>query len=93
MMATLAHRGIRPCTRVWLLLLTLTFATYAAAQLGLQGKGLILGVLTLAIIKGQLVTDYFMGLRQVSGFWRPVLSAYLLIVGGLIAAAFLLPQG
>jgi cytochrome c oxidase subunit 4 len=85
--------ALRPCTLVWLLLLTLTFATYAASQLGLQGQGLILGVLILAIIKGQLVTDHFMGLRRVSGFWRPLLSAYLLIVGGLIATAFLLPQG
>lgn len=84
---------LRPCTQVWLLLLTLTFATYAAAQLGLQGKGLVLGVLAIALIKGQLVTDRFMGLRQVSGFWRPLLSAYLFIVGGLIATAFLLPQG
>lgn len=87
------HSGLRPCTLIWLLLLVLTFATYASAQLGLQGKGLILGVLTLAIIKGHLVTDHFMGLRQVSGFWRPLLATYFLIVGGLIAAAFLLPQG
>jgi hypothetical protein len=76
-----------------LTLIALTFATYAAAQFGLQGKGLVLGVLTLAIIKGQLVADAFMGLRRVKGFWRPLFSAYLLIIGGLIAAAFLLPQG
>jgi cytochrome c oxidase subunit 4 len=88
------NRGLlRPCTLIWLLLIALTFATYAAAQFGLQGKGLVLGVLALAILKGQLVGDAFMGLRQVKGFWRPLLSAYLLIVGGLIATAFLLPQG
>jgi cytochrome c oxidase subunit IV len=92
-METLKHRGLRPCTLVWLLLLTLTVATYAAAQLGLQGKGLILGVLALAIIKGQLVVDHFMGLRRVGSFWRPLLGSYLLLVGGLIATAFLLPQG
>ena len=84
---------LRPCTIIWLLLIILTFATYAAAELGLQGKGLVLGVLTLAIIKGQLVSDYFMGLRRVRGFWRPLLAAYFLIVGGLIVTAFLLPQG
>lgn len=88
------NRGLlRPCTLIWLLLIALTFATYAAAQFGLQGKGLVLGVLVLAMLKGQLVGDAFMGLRRVKGFWRPLLSAYLLIVGGLIATAFLLPQG
>lgn len=92
-METLKHRGLRPCTLVWLLLLTLTVATYAAAQLGLQGKGLILGVLALAIIKGQLVVDHFMGLRRVGSFWRPLLGSYLFVVGTLIATAFLLPQG
>ncbi len=80
-------------TLVWLLLLALSLATYAAAVLGLQAKALVLGVLVIALIKGQLVCDWFMGLRQVHGFWRPVLSGYLLIIGSFIAAAFLLPQG
>ncbi len=87
------HRLIRPCTLIWLLLITLTFATYVAAELGLQGKGLVVGVLAIAMFKGQLVADWFMGIRRVGGFWRPVLSGYLLIVGSFIAAAFLLPQG
>ena len=87
------YRLLRPCTGIWLLLVALTFATYAAAELGLQGKGLVLGVLVIAIIKGQLVADRFMALRWVRGFWRPVLTGYFLIVGSLIAIAFLLPQG
>ena len=88
------HHGlIRPCTLIWLLLLVLTFMTYAAAELGLQGKELVLGVLVIALITGQLVSDWFMGLRRVRGFWRPVLGGYFLIVGSLIAVAFLLPQG
>jgi cytochrome c oxidase subunit IV len=87
------HTGLRPCTLIWLLLLALSVATYAAAQLGLEGKGLILGVLALAIIKGQLVADHFMGLRRVGSFWRPLLGGYLFVVGTLIATAFLLPQG
>ena len=87
------HRLLRPCTGIWLVLIALTFITYAAAELGLQGQGLVLGVLVIAIIKGQLVADRFMGLRWVRGFWRPVLTGYLLIVGSFIAIAFLLPQG
>lgn len=88
-----AQAPLRPCTLIWLLLLTLTFATYAAAQVGLQGQGLILGVLVLALLKGQMVADAFMGLRRVRGFWRPVIIGYFIIVGAFIAGAFLLPQG
>ena len=84
---------LRPCTVIWLLLLTLTVVTYVAAEWGLQGEGLVAGVLLIALFKGQLVADWFMGLRRVGSFWRPVLSGYLLIVGSFIAAAFLLPQG
>ncbi len=80
-------------TLIWLALLALTFTTYAAAQLGLEGRGLVIGVLTIALIKGKLVADWYMGLRWVNGFWRPSLTLYLLTVGGLIATAFLLPQG
>ncbi len=87
------HTLLRPCTVIWLLLLALTFTTYAAAELGLQGKGLVIGVLAIALIKGQLVADWFMGLRRVGSFWRPVLIGYLLVAGSLIAVAFLLPQG
>ncbi len=83
----------RPCTGFWLLLIALSLVTYLAAELGLQGKSLVLGVLLLAIIKGQLVADGFMGLRHVGSFWRPLLTGYLFIVGSFIAAAFLLPQG
>lgn len=81
---------LRPCTRTWLIMLVLTFITYAVARLGLSGDGLMLGVLAIAIVKGQLVVDHFMGLKRVRGFWRPLLSAYLLILGAALAGAFFL---
>ncbi len=92
-MAKVNLRLLRPCTVIWLLLLALTFTTYAAAELGLQGEGLVIGVLAIALIKGQLIADWFMGLRRVGSFWRPVFIGYFLLVGSLIAVAFLLPQG
>lgn len=84
---------LRPCTRTWLLMLGLTFVTYAIARLGLSGEGLMLGVLAIALFKGQLVVDHFMGLRRVRGFWRPLLTAYLLLLGAALAGAFFLSQG
>ena len=81
---------LRPCTRTWLIMLVLTFITYAVAQLGLSDKTLMIGVLAIALFKGQLVVDQFMGLRQVRGFWRPLLTTYLLLVGVALAGAFFL---
>jgi hypothetical protein len=34
-----------------------------------------------------------MELRRVRGFWRPLLSAYLFILGAALAGAFFLSQG
>lgn len=81
--------GIRPCTAVWLFLMALTVVTYAAGWMGITGTGLIISVLIIAIVKAQLVADSFMGLRRVRGFWRPLITGYLLTVGGLIAVAFM----
>lgn len=82
---------LRPCTLIWLLLMALTCATYALGQMGLEGRGLILAVLGIALLKGHLIIDWYMGLRWVSGFWRPLLGLYLVTIGLLIAVAFLLP--
>ena len=82
---------LRPCTLIWLLLLALTIATYLLAQLGLEGRSLILSVLAFALIKGNLIADWYMGLRNVSGFWRPIFVLYLVMIGLFISVAFLLP--
>lgn len=80
----------RPCTLTWLTMLGLTFVTYAVGRLGLSGQWLMLGVLAIALFKGQLVVDRFMGLRRIRGFWRPLLSLYLLLLGTALAGAFFL---
>ena len=79
---------IRPCTWVYVFLMLLTFATYLIGVSELSGIGISLAVLGFALIKGQLIGDYFMGLKSVSGFWRWVIFIWLFIPGGLIAIAF-----
>ena len=78
-----------PCTSTWTLLLVLTLASL---RLGASGSGpaLVMAVLALTLIKGQLIADYFMGLRRVRSLWRAAMFAYLLVVGGLIATAYLI---
>ncbi|MCB1801579.1 MAG: cytochrome C oxidase subunit IV family protein [Gammaproteobacteria bacterium] len=85
-----SRRLIRPCTWVYLALMLLTLLTWAIGRLGMGGLWLSLFVLLLALIKGGLIGDWFMGLRQVRGLWRWVVVVWLLLPGALIAAAFLL---
>jgi hypothetical protein len=48
----------------------------------------MLGLLFIALVKGQLVAHYFMGLRHTSWLWRGIILGYFLVVGGLIAIAY-----
>lgn len=82
--------GIRACTWVWLIMIVLTLVTYLIGQAGLGGLSVSLTVLGLALVKGQLVGDFFMGLKRVRGFWRWPVTLWLLIPGGLVTAAFVL---
>ena len=80
----------RSATRVYLLLLILTTVTLGVGHAGAGGLGVSLAVLGLALLKGQLIGDYFMGLKGIRGPWRWVISIWLLFVGALIASAFVL---
>jgi len=82
-------RGLRPCTIVYLVLMSLTGVTYMVGELGLTGLSAALPILFLALLKGQLVGDYFMGLKNVRGAWRWVVFLWLLIPGTLITIAFI----
>jgi len=80
---------IRPCTRIWLLLMGLSCVTYLVGASAIEGLWAALLVLGFAILKGQLIGDFYMGLRWVSGLWRWAVLLWLLVPGGLITAAFL----
>lgn len=75
-------------TLVWLVLVALTMTTYAMGESGMAGEGAMLGLLLIALVKGQMVANYFMGLRHVALGWRAVILAYFMIVGGFIALAY-----
>lgn len=73
---------------VWLVLVALTVGTWILGETGLGGP-LVIAVLLLSIsIKGQLVADAFMGMRNVSTMWRFVVSGWLLFVVGFIGLAY-----
>jgi len=81
---------IRPCTWTYLALVLLTGVTWAIGRAGLGGLSVSLLVLAIALFKGQLIGDWFMGLSAVRGIWRWVIVIWLLIFGGLIGLAFVL---
>lgn len=77
-------------TWIWVGLSALTIATYTIGETGLAGQSVMLMLLAIALVKGQMVANYFMGLRHTRWLWRIIILAYFLIVGGLIALAYLL---
>lgn len=76
-------------TVIWLILVALTVATFSIGEVGLSGKNTILLLLAIAMIKSQMVANYFMGLRKTRLLWRSIMFGYFVIVGGLIALAYL----
>ena len=82
--------GLRACTWVWIIMMLLSLATYIIGQQGLSGLRISLLVLAFALLKGQLVGMYYMGLGQLRGFWRWPITLWLIIPGGLISTAFIL---
>ena len=77
-------------TVIWLLLVALTVATFSIGEAGMAGKNIMLILLSIAMIKSQIVANYFMALRQTKLIWRLVMLLYFVIVGSLIALAYLI---
>ena len=75
-------------TAIWLVLVVLTAATYAAGMFPIAGRPLIYGVLVIALLKGYLIAWHYMGMAQAGALWRAILGGWLAVVGLLIAAAF-----
>jgi hypothetical protein len=71
----------------------LTLSTWGIAVAGMRGLGASLLVLGIALLKGHLIGDWFMGLRGLGGLWRWAILLWLLMVGGLVTAAFVMARG
>lgn len=78
----------RAATLIWLALLLLTLVSFSLGEVAHPGAlaVAVIGIVTFA--KGKLVLDYFMGLRQVGGLFRYLLTGWLIMVLSLIALAF-----
>lgn len=88
-----SRRWIRPCTKVWLVLMVLTLVTLAIGQRGLMGMPVVGFLMVMTFIKGQMVADYFMELKRVAWRWRIIILLYMIIVCSLISTAYYISVG
>lgn len=77
-------------TVIWLLLVFLSTLGVLAVKAGLSGLLFSLVLLLMAGWKIQLISDWYMGLREVRLFWRMIIFVWLLVVIALITIAFAL---
>lgn len=77
-------------TLIWVALVAMTLLTFSIGEAGMAGRQVMLGLLLIALVKGQMVANYFMGLRHVGFWWRALVLCYFVIVGGLVAVAYLI---
>jgi len=76
---------------VWIILATLTLFAFLLGYLKIISTFFVAVLLFTTFIKGQLVIDYFMGLKNVSWKYRIIPTLWLSIVIILIAVAYYLP--
>ncbi len=69
---------------VWFLLVVVTLSMYLLSSHQYSQQMLAALMLLAAWFKGQLIIDYFMGLRRVALRWRLIVSLWLVIVLGCI---------
>ena len=76
---------------IYILLFLLTSITLFLGSSNSFTSTFTIIVLITTIAKGQLIIDYFMGLKNVKLKYRLFVSLWLLIVVGLIGLSFILP--
>ena len=76
---------------VWAILAILTVFAYLLGYLKIISTFFVAVLLGTTFIKGQLVIDYFMGLKNVSLKYRLIPTLWLSIIITLIGVAYYLP--
>ena len=76
---------------VWITLVILTLFAYLLGYLKYITTTLVAVLLITTLVKGQLVIDYFMDLKEVRLKYRLIPSIWLFTVLSLIATAYYLP--
>jgi len=75
---------------IWLRLVSLTLLSYVIGQFHLLESGAIVILLLITLLKGELIIDYFMGLKKVRLLYRLIPLVWLFFVLSLILLAYYL---
>ncbi|MFK5895057.1 MAG: cytochrome C oxidase subunit IV family protein [Pseudomonadota bacterium] len=76
---------------VWIFLVSLTSFAFLLGWLGMVSQTLVGILLLTTFIKGHLVIEFFMELRNVKLKWRMIPTIWLLVVTSLISFAYYFP--
>ena len=82
---------MRRIKNIWIILIILTIFAYLLGYLKLINSSLVAILLISTFIKGELVIDYFMGLKTVKLKYRLIPIIWLGTVLSLITVAYYLP--
>jgi phosphoglycerol transferase MdoB-like AlkP superfamily enzyme len=78
---------------IWLVLILLSIFAFLLGYLKLVNSSLVTALLVSTFIKGQLVVNYFMGLKEVKFKYRIIPTLWLSVVLSLVAVAYYIPVG
>ncbi len=67
-------------TLIWIILILLTLSSSLVAYFELSGLYIVGFVLLTVSIKGQLIIDHYMGMKNVRGFWRFSLLGFIIVI-------------
>ncbi len=73
---------------VWVILIVFTIFAYLLGKLKLVSYFMVGVLLITTFIKGELIIDYFMGLKDISLKYRLIPVAWLTIIISLIAISY-----
>jgi len=80
--------SVQQATKIWLLLMLATITAAALSFLPINGMLMTFITIGILILKGQMIVDYFMGLKTASAFWRVVMSAYCVVIGVVVLGVY-----
>ena len=78
---------------VWIVLVVLTIFAYLLGYLKMISTSLVAVLLFTTFIKGVLISDYFMGLKEAGIKYRLIPVIWLSVIIVCIAVAYYLPAG
>ncbi len=73
---------------IWIVLIIFTIFAYLLGKLELISSALVGALLVTTFIKGELIIDYFMGMKNIAFVYRIIPILWLVVIVSSIAFAY-----